>query len=201
MALSSRRLRNVVACILLLCAGYHLIIILAQTDSISGGVITEYLQSGYGEMYHKIKLNNRTVEDIAVMSVKSAEDEISLKYSGPLVRDNRDNSLNMQFAKARKEVVQSEPVIDGPRASNSGSLGDKKMVRTPDIPYESFLPPKGVWRVNHNKVIDELPEEYENIAFLKNKPSDDDMLDAIPEQTELNGIKQNLSERALTLSS
>ena len=60
-------------------------------------------------------------------------------------------------------------------------------MKTPDIAYEIFLPPKDAWRgrINHKNVITNLPGKYQNIKFLKTAPTYEEMEnekeDAVPQ--------------------
>ena len=186
---SSRRwTRKTIAWTIFIFASFHLIIVLLQTDS---GTTTEQQQSPNENLDTRSKIvTDITIEfDGAHDGLKDNEPS-EMKSSRAIPIEYREPLQNSQSEKTGNQAVQLG--IEKPRISNSGRSVENKQVKTPDIPYELFLPPAGVLKLDHRKVIKRIPAKYQNIAFLKNKPSDEEMIAnaAVPQRTEFGDPNQ-----------
>ena len=145
---------------LCLCATFHIGMILLETeDPLSASASLESSD---------VKTNQirQIVKGVAGVNLNDTYEPIST----PSVAVTQEHILsNTQSRNLKEKRIKSE--------SSLTNLMEKKEVKTYDIPYETFLPPKGYPRMitlYHKNVIKNLPEKYQNISFLKTAPSSEE---------------------------
>ena len=181
MALTRRGvLRSKFFWILSLCATFRIVMILLETKNPPS--------NSASENQHSANITKARIREIVKdLKMKYGVAEVNLDNTN---KHAQGTTLSAAVMKVNIILSSQSRNFDEKRVkseSSSGNLMEKKEVKTFDIPYEIFLPPKGArrGRINHKNIIKDLPEKYLNITFLKTAPTYEEMEnekeDAVPQ--------------------
>ena len=184
--------RRFVACILLAVALFHLLMTLLQTKNLDYGAShTTHVKVSRSLDPQKDPIT--LVNDIFIRSslrsepLESDDTKFSAKNFNPSsdsdttpVPIQTDSTLKLNVNELKNQLERARLNTQKSSTSTSGTE-----IKTADLPYELFLQAPGFWKIlNPKKVIKNLPTKYQNIRFLKTKPSMEEMVGAIEARSE-----------------